>query len=432
MITIEQLHAAFMRSTGACTDTRALLQGGMFFALKGPNFNANAFAAQALAGGCAFTVVDDPSVAVDERFLLVADVLKALQELGRHHRRLFTLPVIAITGSNGKTTTKELMHAVLSADRPTLATTGNLNNHIGVPLTLLRLTNEHHIAIVEMGANHVGDIAELVAIAEPTHGMITNIGRAHLEGFGSYEGVIKAKTEMYDFIRAHDGMVFVHGDDPLLMGKSEGMRRITYGNNAAFDTNGFAAASDGPCMELVFDDLERAGHYHITTKLIGDYNAPNALAAVCAGQHFNVPDTTIAGALTDYSPSNNRSQFTDTGRNQLVLDAYNANPSSMKVAIENLASMRSDKPKLAVLGGMKELGADSRAEHEAILASVKRLGIDAILVGPEFQDLGVKDITTYADVNAALEAFKRKPLTGYLILVKGSRGTRLETLLPAL
>jgi UDP-N-acetylmuramoyl-tripeptide--D-alanyl-D-alanine ligase len=429
--TINELHGQFLRSSGACTDTRKLLPGGMFFALKGPNFNANTFAPQALEAGCRCAVVDDPTVATDDRFLLVPDVLKALQELGRFHRRTFAVPVVAITGTNGKTTTKELVHAVLSADRPTLATEGNLNNHIGVPLTLLRMTPEHRIAIIEMGANHVGDIAELVAIAEPTHGLITNIGRAHLEGFGSYEGVIKAKTEMYDFLGAQSGTLFVHGDDPLLMTKSKGRKRVTYGRDEAFDASGHAVPGAGPCMELTFADRERHGHHHVATRLIGDYNAPNALAAVCIGQHFGVPDEVIAGTLQEYTPTNNRSQFSDTGRNQLVLDAYNANPSSMQVALENFAAMRTDRPRLAILGGMKELGADSRAEHRAIMDAVKRLGVDAVFVGPEFVELASMGITAYPDANAALEAFRQKPLTGYLILVKGSRGTKLETLVPA-
>ena len=431
MIGTAELHDRFLECTGACTDTRQLLQDGMFFALRGPNFNANTFAPQALAGGCRYAVVDDPSVATDERILLVPNVLTALQDLGRQHRRGFDIPVIGITGSNGKTTTKELVHAVLAADRPTLATSGNLNNHIGVPLTLLRLTAEHRIAIIEMGANHVGDIAELTAIAEPTHGMITNIGRAHLEGFGGYEGVVKAKSEMYDSLWLREGTAFVHGDDPLLMEKSQGLKRVTYGNNEAFDTNGNAVESEDPGMELVFDDRERQGHYHICMKLIGDYNAPNALAAVCIGQHFGVPDAVIFGALSDYTPSNNRSQFTDTGRNQLVLDAYNANPSSMQVALENFAAMTTRRPKLAVLGGMKELGAESRAEHEALVALVHALKLEAVYVGPEFADLSSPDLVTYADAETALEAFMQKPLTGHVILMKGSRGTKLETLLPA-
>jgi UDP-N-acetylmuramoyl-tripeptide--D-alanyl-D-alanine ligase len=430
MVGTEALHTAFLHSTGACTDTRKLLPGGMFFALKGPNFNANAIASQALEAGCRYAVVDDPAVAGDERYLVVPDVLRALQELARHHRRTFNIPVVAITGTNGKTTTKELVHAVLSADRPTLATEGNLNNHIGVPLTLLRLKPEHRIAIIEMGANHVGDIRELVEIAEPTHGLITNIGRAHLEGFGSYEGVITAKTEMYDFLRTHKGILFVNADDPLLMEKSVGIKRVTYGSTGGTDVLGIVQPGGTPFLRCSFDHGDDT--WCVDTRLIGAYNLPNVLAAACVGLHFHVEPERIVQALDDYTPSNNRSQFSDTGRNQLVLDAYNANPSSMKVALENFAAMRTDRPKLAVLGGMKELGTDSRAEHEAIVKAVKQLGVDAVFVGPEFAELADIGIITYPDANAALESFKQKPLTGHLILVKGSRGTKLETLVPAL
>jgi UDP-N-acetylmuramoyl-tripeptide--D-alanyl-D-alanine ligase len=428
MTTIDTLHTRFLECSGACTDTRNITPGSLFFALKGPNFNANAFAGEALAKGSRYAVVDDPTVVKDERFLLVPDVLQALQDLARHHRRTFNIPVIGITGTNGKTTTKELVHAVLSADRPTLATSGNLNNHIGVPLTLLRMNAEHHIAIIEMGANKVGDIAELVAIAEPTHGLITNIGRAHLEGFGSYEGVITAKTEMYGFLGGHNGTLFVNADDALLMEKSAGMKRVTYGRSAGADTSGDTASS-GPFMALVFAGRDEEA-YHVTTQLIGDYNLPNALAAVAIGQHFGVPDQRIAEALTAYAPSNNRSQFTDTGRNQLVLDAYNANPTSMAAALRNFATMPTDRPKLAILGDMLELGADSRTEHDAIVALVRELNVDARFVGPEFQRSTLE--RSYPNAAALLEVLKNEPLTGHLVLVKGSRGIRLETLLEAL
>ncbi len=430
-MTIPELHRAFLDCTGTSTDTRSILKGSMFFALKGPNFNANSFAGEALDKGAKYAVVDDPAVAVDDRYLLVPDVLRALQELATHHRRTFSIPVIGITGTNGKTTTKELVHAVLSADRPTLATTGNLNNHIGVPLTLLRLKPEHRIAIIEMGANHVGDIAELVAIAEPTHGLITNIGRAHLEGFGSYEGVVKAKTELYDFLRSHLGVLFVNADDPLLMEKSAGLRRVTYGSTGNPDVPGYLQPlSHDPFLSCSFDHHDDA--WMVDTRLIGAYNLPNVLAAACIGMHFKVGPERIVDAIDGYEPSNNRSQFSDTGRNQLVLDAYNANPSSMQVALENFAAMQTDRPKLAILGGMKELGADSRAEHTGVVDTVKRLGVDTVFVGPEFMELTDMGFTTYPDAKAALEAFRQKPLTGYLILVKGSRGTKLETLVEAL
>lgn len=432
MVSIEELHAAYLKSSGACTDTRQLLAGGMFFALKGPSFDANAFAAKALEGGCAFAVVDDAAVVKDERYLLVPDVLRALQELGRYHRRCFDVPVLAITGTNGKTTTKELVHAVLNADRPTLATTGNLNNHIGVPLTLLRLNEEHRIAVIEMGANHVGDIADLVNIAEPTHGMITNIGRAHLEGFGSYEGVVKAKTEMYDFLRSHGGTLFVNGDDPLLMSRSEGVARVTYGTSAQNDTQGAAQSTDSPFLHVAFRIKDAQGDLSIATHLIGDYNAPNVLCAICIGRYFGVDEEVIARAVSDYSPVNNRSQFVDTGRNQVIMDAYNANPSSMKAALENFAALRSGRKKLAILGGMKELGAVSGEEHAALIGLARKLDLDAFYVGPEFLEHRAMDITAFADANEALTKLSEEGVSNLLILVKGSRGTKLETLVPAL
>ncbi len=435
MVPIEDLYSAFLKSSGGCTDTRQLLTGGIFFALKGPNFDANAFAAKALESGCSFAVVDDPSVVVDERYLLVPDVLAALQELGRYHRRLFNIPVVAITGTNGKTTTKELVHAVMSAYYPTLATTGNLNNHIGVPLTLLRLTKAHRIAIIEMGANHVGDIAELVNIAEPTHGLITNIGRAHLEGFGSYEGVVKAKTEMYDFIRQRKGTLFVNTDDDLLMTKSEGITRVTYGNQFGSDTLGETWRSepeDGPFLRVYFSTADACGGMAPLTKLIGAYNASNVLVAACIGQHFGVPDDVIANAICEYTPTNNRSQFVDTGRNQVIMDAYNANPSSMAAAIQNFASLRYDGSKLAILGGMKELGGVSSEEHAALIALVTGSGLDAIYVGPEFSEHRAAGIRAFADAQEALGFLMENPVTGRMILVKGSRGTKLETLSPAL
>ena len=428
MTSTETLHGHFLRSAGACTDTRAITPGCLFFALKGPNFDANAFAAEALGKGAQHAVVDDPAVVQDDRYLLVPDVLKALQDLARHHRRQFDIPVIGITGTNGKTTTKELVHAVLTKDRPTLATSGNLNNHIGVPLTLLRLTPEHRIAIIEMGANKVGDIAELVDIAEPTHGLITNIGRAHLEGFGSYEGVITAKTEMYGFLGGHAGHLFVNADDTLLMAKSAGMDRTTYGRSAEADTSG-NTASKGPFMELVFAGTDGHAH-HVVTRLIGDYNLPNALAAVCIGQYFGVPDELIAGALSDYTPSNSRSEFRDTGRNHLVLDAYNANPTSMAAALRNFAAMSSDRPKLAILGDMRELGGESAAEHAAIVSLVRELGLDAHYVGPEFQR--TTPAQAFPHAAALLELLQHEPLTGHLVLVKGSRGIKLETLVDGL
>ena len=431
MTSIETLYQGYLECSGVCTDTRNITAGSMFFALKGPNFNANAFAAEALAKGSRSAVVDDPTVAIDARYLLVPDALSALQELGRHHRRRFDIPVIGITGTNGKTTTKELMHAVLGSDRQTLATSGNLNNHIGVPLTLLRLRPDHKVAIIEMGANKPGDIAELCAIAEPTLGLITNIGKAHLEGFGGIEGVVRTKTELYAAIRARPGKVFVNADDGLLMAKSEGMERVTYGHDPSADTCG-DALTDGPFLNVVFAGLDDLV-YQAATQLIGAYNLPNVLAATAVAQHLGIPDQRIANALSTYAPGNSRSQFKDTGRNHLILDAYNANPSSMRVALENFAAMRSAYPKLAVLGDMLELGEQSEVEHKAIVELTQALGITVQFVGPLFSKAATgTGISAYPDASSALHAFNNEPVNGKLVLVKGSRGIKLENLLPAL
>ena len=423
----------FLSSTGICTDTRKPLPGGIFFALSGPNFNANAFAAQALENGCAYAVIDDPEVAVDERYVLVPDVLKALQELAREHRRSMDIPVIGITGTNGKTTTKELLHAVLEQNRSTLATEGNLNNHIGVPLTLLKLEPEHQLAIIEMGASKRGDIAELCAIAEPTHGLITNSGKAHLEGFGSLEGVVRTKTELYNWLRTHGGIAFVNGDDPLLMTESEGLDRVTYGIGPHCDVRGAEEEGESHYMHFMFEDAQREGRWHGKTQLVGGYNLPNALAAVAIGRHFDVDDNDIINAIDEYVPANSRSQLKDTGRNQLVLDAYNANPTSMAAALENFKNLRSNRKKLTILGDMRELGATSLAEHEAIVHLVQKIGLDAILVGEEFMKAAPEvAFRRFPNVAGAVEALKASHPTGLLVLVKGSRGVKLEEVVAVL
>ncbi|MBL0128096.1 MAG: UDP-N-acetylmuramoyl-tripeptide--D-alanyl-D-alanine ligase [Flavobacteriales bacterium] len=431
MISTDTLHKKFKTCAGASTDSRSIAPGSMFFALKGPNFDANTLAVEALSKGARFAVVDDPIVVQDDRFLLVPDVLTAIQDLAKYHRRNFNLPVIAITGSNGKTTTKELVHAVLASDRHTLATSGNLNNHIGVPLTLLRLTAEHEIAIIEMGANKPGDIAELAAVAEPTHGLITNIGKAHLEGFGNFDGVVRTKTELYQFIRGKEGLLFVNAEDKLLMEKSAGMNRVTYGYTPLCNTTGRSSGS-GPFLELIFQGRGNIDHT-VKTHLIGDYNLPNALAAIAIGQYFKIPDKRIAQALSEYRPGNNRSQFIDTGRNRLIMDAYNANPSSMAAALENFAAMASKEPKLAILGDMLELGAATEMEHLAIIDLTQRLGIDTRMVGGSFKSAaagaGPACFETTEDLLAALKA---EPIQGRLILLKGSRGIKLETVVPEL
>lgn len=429
MITIPELHARFLESSGACTDTRSIAPDSMFFALKGPNFNANSFASEALAKGARWAVVDEAEAVKDDRCLLVPDTLAALQALATFHRRRFDIPVIAITGSNGKTTTKELMHAVLNSDRPTLATTGNLNNHIGVPLTLLRIDQAHRIAIIEMGANKPGDIDELMRIAEPTHGLITNVGKAHLEGFGGFEGVLRTKTELYRDLQARNGRVFVNADDDLLLAESSGLDRKTYGQAEACDYRG-RSIGDQASLTVAFDGNDGAEHT-ASTRLIGAYNLPNALAAIAIGRYFGVPDEPIARALAAYEPGNNRSQFTDTGRNQLILDAYNANPTSMSVALENFAAMPTDRSKLAILGDMLELGSAAPAEHEAIVKHLERLGIEGWFIGPLFTAAAHGD-RCWPDADALHAHLRSSPLMNRLILIKGSRGIRLERVVSAL
>ena len=430
-MTIADLHAAFLNCSGVSTDTRAILQGSMFFALKGPSFDANLFAEEALRKGARYAVVDDPMVAKDDRFLLVSDVLSTMQELAQRHRRGFSVPLIAITGTNGKTTTKELARAVLQKSLTVLATAGNLNNHIGVPLTLLQLNKGHRIALIEMGANKPGDIAELCAIAEPTHGLITNIGKAHLEGFGGYDGVLRTKTELYASVAKSNGLLFVNDDDRVLMENSQVAERFTYGTSTAADVQGRSRGS-GPYLTVVFSG-GNGNDLVAKTRLIGDYNLPNALAAVAIGKHFGVPDDRIAEALAEYQPGNNRSQFMDTGRNHLVLDAYNANPTSMVAALENFARMPNDRPKLVILGDMLELGAGSLKEHGAIVELVGSLRFEAIFIGPQFQLARSGPASRcYPDAAELHAQFSKQPTTGHLILLKGSRGMKLETLVPVL
>jgi UDP-N-acetylmuramoyl-tripeptide--D-alanyl-D-alanine ligase len=431
MTSIETLYDRFVQSTGVSTDTRRIPEGAMFIALKGPRFNANAFADEALRLGARFAVVDDPAHANDDRILLVEDGLRALQELARHHRRRFESPVLAITGSNGKTTTKELIHAVMAADRPTLATQGNLNNHIGVPLTLLQLQPSHRFAIIEMGANKPGDIAELAAIAEPTHGLITNVGKAHLEGFGDFEGVLRTKSELYDYLQAHSGSAFVNGDDLTLRSRASMLSTDCYifGSSDDAATKGRDRSSS---PFLAFEFIGRHGEWiPVSTKLIGRYNLPNALAAVAVGQAFGVDDRSIAGALAGYTPSNNRSQYLETGSNQVIADAYNANPSSMEAALRNFAAMPSSRPKLAILGDMLELGTESNPEHERIAGLASELGLEVWFVGPQFNQIGCGGLH-FDSSDAAASFLEGSPITGRLVMLKGSRGIGLERLLPHL
>lgn len=427
---IQELYNHFLKHPVVCTDTRDIKQGSIFFALKGDNFNANKFADQALDSGCSLVVIDEEIYKKDERYFLVEDVLTTLQALANYHRKQLSIPIISITGTNGKTTSKELLNAVLSQKYNVLATKGNLNNHIGVPLTLLNITKQHEMAIVEMGANHVGEIAMLCAIAEPDFGMITNIGKAHLEGFGGYEGVVKAKSELYHFIQQKGGKLFVNADNKLLQQLSGGIDKVTFGTLESVDFEGQFVESN-PFVKLkckAKNDIQPIEEKTvITTQLIGNYNFENILAAACIGHYFDVSDEQIIAGLENYVPANNRSQVMQTKSNLLLLDAYNANPSSMNAAIENFAQM--DQPnKMAILGDMLELGDDSAKEHDSIVNLLNNKNItNLILVGPFFKESGRSiNAKTFSNSDEVVDYLKQHPVKDSTILIKGSRGIKLE------
>ncbi len=421
---IDRLYQAYLASRKVTTDSRAITPGCIFFAFKGEHFDGNAFAPQALEQGAAFCVISDPQYAVDDRCIVVPDVLATLQELAREHRRHLTIPIVGITGTNGKTTTKELVHAVLAKRYRTSATKGNFNNHLGVPLTLLAIPADAELAIVEMGANHPGEIAFLCGIADPDCGLITNVGRAHLEGFGSFEGVVKTKTELYRHLRAKQGLVFVNADNERLMEEAKGMKTLTYGRTA--DVRGTLVDCD-PYLHFYFEQGDNV--YNVHSHLLGAYNFDNAMAAVAVGLHFGVEPFDIKEAIEEYLPSNNRSQFKRTDRNTLYLDCYNANPSSMAVAIESFGLLQADH-KVAIIGGMHELGADERKEHEQLVAELEAIHPEqCLLVGPEFDGIALPPYMLRFDDTDALKAhLQANPISGATVLVKGSNTNRLWTL----
>lgn len=433
---IQELYKHFLKNPVVCTDTREIKEGSIFFALKGNNFNANKFADEALNLGCSIVVIDDANYKKDERFFLVDDVLTTLQALANYHRKQHSIPIISITGTNGKTTSKELLNAVLSQKYNVLATKGNFNNHIGVPLTLLNLTAKHEIAIVEMGANHVGEISVLCAIAEPDFGMITNIGKAHLEGFGGYEGVVKAKSELYNFIKHKNGKLFVNADNKLLLQLSEGIEKITFGASENGDFSGIFIESN-PYVKLkckAKEDIQPMDQKPvIVTQLIGNYNFENILAAACIGHYFDVSEEQIKNGLENYIPSNNRSQVMQTKSNLLLLDAYNANPSSMSAAIENFSQMV-QLNKMVILGDMLELGDESAKEHDTIVNLLKKKNItNLLLVGPFFKESGkIIDAKTFSDSEEVVDYLKLHPVKDTTILIKGSRGIKLEKVVEVL
>jgi UDP-N-acetylmuramoyl-tripeptide--D-alanyl-D-alanine ligase len=424
---IKELHQLFINSTGICTDTRKVKLNALFFALKGDNFNGNKYAKNAVNEGCSFAIVDEKEYVLGDNYILVNSVLKTLQELANYHRGQFDIPVIGITGSNGKTTTKELIGEVLNKKYNVLMTQGNLNNHLGVPFTLLNLTSSHDIAIIEMGANKQGDIKELVDIALPTHGIITNIGTAHIEGFGSLQGVIDTKTEMYEFIKNTNGKLFVNSNDKLLLELLPNVETITYGSNES--------TVDGALIELtpyvnfkwstsVFESKV------LKTNLVGEYNFINFLAAISMGVEFDVNENDISNAIEAYKPTNNRSQVTKTDRNTLIVDCYNANPTSMQSAIHSFNLIKTDD-KLLILGDMLELGHISDEEHKKIINILIDKNLNAILVGTEFSKQD-SEFSTYLTISHLLEHENLTAIKARYILLKGSRGIKLEGLIEKL
>ncbi|MDR1779885.1 MAG: UDP-N-acetylmuramoyl-tripeptide--D-alanyl-D-alanine ligase [Tannerella sp.] len=427
---ISDLYQIYLNHPIVTTDSRNCPVGSIFFAIRGDKFDGNNFAAAALEAGAAYAVIDRRRAKTDERMLLVKDTLATLQQLAQHHRRTLGIPVVAITGTNGKTTTKELVSRVLSAKFKTYSTEGNLNNHIGVPLTLLRLTCEYQIAVVEMGANHIGEIRTLADIAQPDYGLITNIGYAHLEGFGSFEGVVRAKGELYDYLRAHGGKIFIRKGDATLQSIASGLEQISYGADENADVAG-RATGDYPFLSVEVKEPPSVIH----TQLVGDYNLDNVLAAVAVGRYFGVAPDEINAAIASYTPQNNRSQMRKTERNTLIIDAYNANPSSMKAAIDNFAAMPAPN-KALILGDMLELGKDSYRLHCEVVRHIKEKPFDRILlVGNEFFRAGLAEggyNEYYYDADYLRDKLLSLPLHNYHILIKGSRGMQLEKVLDRL
>ena len=427
-MSIIDLYDLFIHNPQITTDSRNCPKGSIFFALKGDKFDGNQYAGKALASGCVYAVIDNPDYYIGERTILVDNVLKTLQQLAHHHRKVLGLPIIGITGTNGKTTTKELLAAVLSTKFNLLYTEGNFNNHIGVPLTLLRLTHDHEMAVIEMGASHPGDIKELVDIVHPNYGIITNVGRAHLEGFGSFEGVIRTKGELYDYIRRSKGKIFIKKENEYLQSIAKGIEQITYGNG----DDAFASGQVVSCDPFLVFNWKQQGKLHtVETHMIGSYNLDNVLAAVAVGRFFKIPAERISRAIAAYEPTNNRSQFKKTENNELIIDAYNANPSSMKVALDNFITMPV-QPKAIILGDMRELGPTSDELHAEVVAQIKKGQFDKVfLCGEHFSKVG-KEFSPFATTEAMVEELRKQPLKGYHILIKGSHSMGLEKLVDIL
>ncbi len=415
MAQIEEIYRHYRESSCITTDSRQIKENCIFFALKGDSFDGNIFAAEALKKGARLVIVDNEKYAVGPQCILVEDSLRCLQELAMFHRNKLDIPIIGLTGTNGKTSTKELIHRVLSTKYKVYSTSGNYNNHIGVPLTLLSIADDAEMAVIEMGANHIGEIAFLCRLAKPDYGLITNIGKAHLEGFGNYEGVIRAKTELYEHLRSIGGKVYVNSDDELLIELSSGMKRETYGKTAG-STYHASIVSSIPRLELKWQGFE------ISTQLYGEYNFDNVMASIAVGNEL------ITSAISSYTPTNNRSQLQLTDSNTLYLDAYNANPSSMLASIEAFRKQPASN-KVLILGDMLELGQDSHKEHKYILDEIRNAFKLVLLVGPEFKHVADDNFIVFNDTSEAAEWIKNNPIKNAHILVKGSRGIALENLI---
>lgn len=426
---LSALYQIFLDCSVVTTDSRNCPEGSLFIALKGESFNGNAFAAQALKSGSAYAVIDEPQYAIEgeKRLILVDNCLKTFQQLANYHRRQLGTRIIGITGTNGKTTTKELISAVLSQSHNVLYTLGNLNNHIGVPTTLLRLKPEHDLAVIEMGANHPEEIDFLSHIAEPDYGIITNVGKAHLEGFGSFEGVIKTKGELYDYLRTkEDSTVFIHHDNPYLMDIAHDLSLIPYGNEESLYVNG-RVTGNSPYLTFEWKAGKEGKRHEIQTQLIGEYNFPNALAAVTIGRFFGVEPQKIDEALTAYTPQNNRSQLKKTETNTLIIDAYNANPTSMMAALKNFHNMTVEH-KMLILGDMRELGKESANEHQKIVDYIRECRFEnVLLVGEEFA-AARHDYQTYANAEELKRALQANKPKDSMILIKGSNGIHLSSI----
>ena len=427
MISTKDIYKLFEKSKGICTDSREIFQGCIFFALKGDNFNGNRFAAEALEKGAVYSIVDEEEYIISDKTLLVKNVLETLQDLALMHRNKLGLPILAITGTNGKTTTKELVSAVLSKKFKVSFTQGNLNNHIGVPLTLLKMDTETEFGVVEMGANHPGEIAALCSIADPDYGIITNIGKAHLEGFGSFDGVIKTKSELYHFINKKGGTIFYHKNNPILDELSAKIpNKISYGNEQADFTGELI---DSPPFVHVKANFQK-GVLYLNTQLIGNFNFENVMAAACIGNYFKVDPLLIQAAIKEYQPQNIRSQLIVKGDLKIVMDAYNANPTSTQASIKSFIDGFPGNQYL-ILGDMLELGSYSQQEHKNILYLIKNYpAIQVFFIGPVFSEVAKTDqVNTFLNVTEFCEYLSNHKIGGGNVLIKGSRGIRLEKVL---